>query len=46
MTLHETIISDSLSVFCNTDDFAETVVYNGSRSIGAVVIRDAWVTDG
>ena len=43
MTLHETIIADALSVFCNSDDFAESIVYykrNGrSRKIKAVVMR-------
>lgn len=46
MTLQATIISDALTVFCNTDDFAETVLYNGTRPISAIVTRDAWVTDG
>ena len=45
MTLHETIIADALSVFCNSDDFAESIVYykrNGrSRKIKAVVMREA-----
>lgn len=43
MSLHDTIHADALSVFCNSDDFAETIVYykrNGrSRDIKAIVIR-------
>lgn len=45
MSLHDTIQADALSVFCNSDDFAESIVYyrrNGrSRKIKAVVIREA-----
>lgn len=46
MTLHDMIRSDSVDVFCNSDDFAESVVYykrNGlSRTINAVVVREAF----
>lgn len=46
MTLHDMIRSDSVDVFCNPDDFAESVVYykrNGlSRTINAVVVREAF----
>ena len=46
MTLHDAIRSDAVSVFCNSDDFAESVTYykrNGlSRTINAVVIREAF----
>jgi len=46
MTLHDMIRSDSVDVFCNPDDFAESVVYykrNGlSRTINAVVQREAF----
>lgn len=46
MTLHDMIRSDSVDVFCNPDDFAESVVYykrNGlSRIINAVVVREAF----
>lgn len=45
MTLHDTIISDADSVFCNPSDFAEPVTYyprtGEARSINAVVIREA-----
>lgn len=45
MTMHDTILADGLSVFCNADDFAEPVVYykrsGEARSINAVVIREA-----
>lgn len=44
MTLHDAIIDDAATVFCNADDFAESVVYNGTRTINAVVTRDLWVT--
>jgi hypothetical protein len=44
MTLRETIEDDATTVFCNVDDFAESVVYyprgGGSRSINAVVFRE------
>lgn len=46
MTLHDAIRSDAVNVFCNADDFAESVVYykrNGlSRTISAVVVREAF----
>lgn len=46
MTLHDMIRSDSVNVFCNSDDFAESVVYykrNGlSRTINVVVMREAF----
>lgn len=46
MTLHNMIQADASSVFCNVNDFAESVTYyprSGSRSraINAVVNRDA-----
>ena len=45
MTLHDLIKQDAESVFCNANDFAESIVYykrNGrSREIKAVVIREA-----
>lgn len=45
MTLHDVIQTDGLNVFCNANDFGETVTYyprDGSpRSIVAVVIRNA-----
>lgn len=45
MTLHDIIESDGLTVFCNADDFAETVIYYNrsgvARCIDAVVIREA-----
>jgi hypothetical protein len=44
MTLHDMIESDAIDVFCNTDDFAESITYyprSGlSRSIKAVVFRE------
>jgi hypothetical protein len=44
MTLHDTIESDAINVFCNSDDFAESVTYyprSGlSRCIKAVVFRE------
>lgn len=46
MSLHDTIQADAASVFCNPDDFAESVTYykrNGlSRTINAVVLREAF----
>ena len=43
MTLRSTIISDVATVFTNTNDFAETVLYRplggATRSISAVVFR-------
>jgi hypothetical protein len=43
VTLHDLIKQDAESVFCNADDFAESIVYykrNGrSREIKAVVTR-------
>lgn len=46
MTLHDMIRSDSVGVFCNPDDFAESVVYykrNGlSRTINVIVMREAF----
>ena len=45
MTLHDTIQSDAIDVFCNVDDFAETVTYypryGDAREIVVVVIREA-----
>lgn len=51
MTLASTIISDATTVFCNTDDFAEPVVYwkrgaVAGRNISAVVIRQQLATVG
>jgi len=44
MTLHDMIQSDAATVFCNVNDFAESVVYHprlsSCRHIDAVVIRD------
>ena len=45
MTLHSLIASDAVTVFCNTDDFAEVVTYwargaTSGRSIDAVVFRE------
>jgi hypothetical protein len=49
MTLRETMVTDALSVFCNTDDFAQSAVYTkaagGTRTINAVVIRDGYESD-
>jgi hypothetical protein len=46
MTLKDTMQADAVAVFCNPDDFAESVVYykrNGlSRTINAVVVREAF----
>ncbi len=46
MSLHDTIQADAANVFCNVNDFAETVVYykrNGlSRSVNAVIVREAF----
>lgn len=49
MTLATTIISDAATVFCNTSDFAEPVVYwkrgaAAGRNINAVVIRQQLAT--
>lgn len=48
MSLRDTIEADALTVFCNDQDFAETVTYwprvGSSRSIKAVVIRDQIAT--
>jgi len=49
MTLATTIISDAATVFCNTSDFAEPVVYwkrgaIAGRNINAVVIRQQLAT--
>jgi len=45
MTLHNTIKTDGLSVFCNASDFAEPVTYYSrsgvARDIDAVVIIEA-----
>lgn len=45
MTLHDTIQADGLNVFCNLNDFAETVVYynrtGDARCIDGIVIREA-----
>jgi hypothetical protein len=44
VSLHDLIKADATAVFCNGDDFAESVIYypvgGGSRTIYAVVIRD------
>jgi hypothetical protein len=44
MSLRDTIEADALTVFCNDQDFAETVTYwprvGSSRSIKAVVFRE------
>ena len=50
MTLHDLIAADAVTVFGNTDDFAEVVTYHphrhygeaarSSRSINAVVFRE------
>ncbi len=49
MSLHDAITADALTVFCNVNDFAETVVYTPAygtqRPIAAVVIREAWETN-
>lgn len=49
MTLHSVIQSDASAVFCNANDFAESVVYTSStgssRTIQAVVNRDGYQTD-
>lgn len=51
MTLHETIIADASSVFCNADEFAEPVLYRsgaGNRDsipVDAVVIRNGYQDD-
>jgi hypothetical protein len=43
MSLHDVIIADGVSVFCNTNDFAETAVYypltGGERNVSVVVER-------
>lgn len=45
MTLKDMIQADSLNVFINDDEFAESVIYRtragGSRTINAVVMRQA-----
>jgi len=45
MSLHDMIQADASSVFCNTNDFAETATYRPrsgiSRSVRVVIIRDA-----
>ena len=51
MTLKEQIEADALTVFCNANDFAESVVYHphrffgeeasASRTIDAIVIRES-----
>lgn len=47
MTLRQVIVSDAVSVFLSTDDFAEDVVYTPAlgnlRPIKAVIIRDGLV---
>lgn len=44
MTLHDSIINDAVTVFCNTDDFAEFITYfprsGPARLIKAVVFRE------
>lgn len=48
MTLHDLIASDAPTVFCNTDDFAESVLYlpkcGWERSINAVVERTQYTS--
>jgi len=50
MTLHDTIETDALTVFCNADDFAESVEYwargatTATRTITAVVVRQQIAT--
>jgi hypothetical protein len=48
MSLHDLIESDAVTVFCNTDDFAESVTYyprsGSSRSINAIVSREQIAT--
>jgi hypothetical protein len=49
MTLRDTIEADATTVFCNDQDFAETVTYwprgaSTGRAIKAVVIRDQIAT--
>ena len=56
MTLRSQITADALVVFCNVNDFAETVTYyphrfyrdtiRANRSISAVVVREAITTLG
>lgn len=45
MTLHDMITADASAVFCNVNDFAESVVYypktGDARDINAIVIREA-----
>lgn len=51
MTLKDQLATDAISVFCNTDDFAETVTYyphryynetaRAAREIKAVVLRES-----
>lgn len=44
MSLHDLIESDAVTVFCNTQDFAESVTYyprsGSSRAIDSVVSRE------
>lgn len=44
MSLHDMIESDALDVFCNVNDFAESVTYysrsGSARAIDAVVVRE------
>jgi hypothetical protein len=46
MTLHDVMQEDAVAVFCNLDDFAETIVYHKrdgeARSIRAVVDRQSY----
>lgn len=46
MTLHDVMQEDAVAVFCNLDDFAETLVYHkkdgGARTIRAVVDRQSY----
>jgi len=54
MTLHDMIEDDAATVFCNTNDFAESVTYwardaGAGRAINAVVMREqiaAFEADG
>lgn len=56
MTLRDAIADDSIGVFLNVEEFAETVVYHPhhgfgesapvSRSISAMVIRRSYVVSG
>lgn len=46
MTLHDVMKADSVAVFCNLNDFAETLIYHkrdgGARTVRAVVDRQSY----